>query len=77
MTGMDMLKASANFQAMSEEGQRRFACKAILLVGEDRLGPASEAVKAQLERVTKPYRLLRMLRRITLAVSWEVVLQTP
>ena len=53
------------------------AKKAILLVGEERLGPPDEAVKAQLDNIAELERLDRMIRRAVKAASWQEILDTP
>jgi hypothetical protein len=47
------------------------------VVGEVRLGPAEEAVRAQLANVTDLERLTRMHRRAVTAASWQEILETP
>jgi hypothetical protein len=49
----------------------------ILLVGDARLGPADDAVRAQLAAVTDLARLKRMLRETATAANWQQILDTP
>ena len=58
-------------------GQEKFAKKAILVVGEERFGPATESVKGQLDTITDLDRLERMHRRAVKAASWQEILNTP
>ena len=46
-------------------------------LGEERLGPPSESIKAQLHSVTDLSRLKRMVRRAAKAVSWQEILDAP
>jgi hypothetical protein len=68
---------SDTYLAILDEGQEKFARRAILGVGEDRLGPAEESVKAQLNTITDLDRLERMVRRAAKAATWQEVLETP
>jgi hypothetical protein len=60
-----------------DEGQEKAWREAILLFGEDRLGPAEEAVKVRLNNITDLERLRRMARCASRAASWQEVLDTP
>jgi hypothetical protein len=60
-----------------EKGQEKHAKKAVLLVGEERLGPPDESVKAHLDGITDLEHLDRMLRRAAKALSWQEILETP
>jgi len=75
--GVRAMEESDTYLAIIDEGQEKFARKAILVVGEKRLGVAGEAVKSQLLNITDLERLARMLGRAVDAVSWEEILQTP
>jgi hypothetical protein len=68
---------SDTYLAILDEGQEKYAKKAVLLVGEDRLGPPDESVKTRLEGITDLERLGRMLLRAGKAANWEEVLATP
>ena len=57
------MQESDTYLAIIDEGQEKHAKKAILLVGEERLGPAEEAVRVRLAGITDLDRLDRMLRR--------------
>lgn len=63
------MQESDTYLAILDEGQEKFAREAILVVGEERLGPASEATRAQLSHVTDLERLKRMHRHAVKAVS--------
>ncbi|MBM4073482.1 MAG: hypothetical protein FJ271_31845 [Planctomycetes bacterium] len=63
---------SDTYLAILDEGQE----KAILVVDEERIGPASERVKAQLNAVADLDRLKRMVRRAAKAASWQEILDT-
>jgi hypothetical protein len=60
-----------------EKGQEKQAKKAILLVGEERLGPPNESVKVHLDGIRDLEHLDRMLRRAVKAASWQEILGTP
>jgi hypothetical protein len=57
--------------------EERCARRAVLVVGEERLGPPDESVKVQLEAIKDLERLDRMLRRAAKAVRWQQILDTP
>ena len=67
---------SDTFLAILDEGQEKHAKKAILLVGEKRLGPADDSVKARLEAITDLDRLDRMLLQAVSATGWQEVVDT-
>jgi hypothetical protein len=60
-----------------ERGEQRATRRDILLVGEERLGAANEAVREQLTNITDPERLIRMLRRAVKADTWQEIVNTP
>ena len=62
---------------MLDEGKEKATREAILLVGEERLGPPEEPVKALLDTITDLGRLERMVRRAVKATSWQEILETP
>jgi hypothetical protein len=68
---------SDTYLAILDEGQEKGSREAILLVGEERLGPPEEAVNTQLSHVTDLGRLKRMIRHAAKATSWQQVLDTP
>jgi hypothetical protein len=75
--GVRAMHESDTFLAIIDEGQEKFAHKAILAVGEERFGPPDEKVVAQLSAVTDLARLERMVRRAAKATAWQEVLETP
>jgi hypothetical protein len=68
---------SDTYLAILDEGQEKASRKAVLVVGEERFGPADESVKAQLSTVTDLERLERMVRRAVKAAGWQEILETP
>ena len=68
---------SDTYLAILDEGRERATREDILLVGEERLGPPDEAIKAQLNNVTDLERLKRMIRRAVTAGAWQGILETP
>jgi hypothetical protein len=75
--GVRAMHESDTYLAILDEGQEKFAREAILVVGEERIGPADEGVRSQLASVTDLDRLRRMVRRTAKATSWQDILQTP
>jgi hypothetical protein len=76
-----MLEESDTYLMILEQGEERGEQRAtrrdILLVGEERLGAANEAVREQLTNITDPERLIRMLRRAVKADTWQEIVNTP
>jgi hypothetical protein len=70
------MQESDTYLAILDEGQEKARREDILLVGEDRLGPPDESVKAQLNTITDLERLKRMVRRTAKAASWQEILDT-
>jgi predicted transposase YdaD len=79
--GVHMLEESDTYLMILEQGEERGEQRAtrrdILLVGEERLGAANEAVREQLTNITDPERLIRMLRRAVKADTWQEIVNTP
>jgi hypothetical protein len=71
------MQESDTYLMILDEGQEKHARKAVVLVGEERLGAASESFKAQLEGISDLERLDRMIRRAVRAGSWQDILDTP
>ena len=71
------MQESDTYLMLLDEGQEKRAKKDILLVGEERLGPPDESVKARLDGITQLERLDRMLRRAVTAAGWQEILDTP
>jgi hypothetical protein len=73
---------SDTFLAILEEGEEKGQEKAtrssIQEVGEERFGPPTESVLAQLNLITDLSRLKRMHRRaVKVAANWQEILNTP
>jgi hypothetical protein len=68
---------SDTYLAILDEGQEKARREDILFMGEDRLGPPDESVRARLSSISDLQRLVRMLRRTTTAANWQEVLDTP
>ena len=75
--GVRAMQESDTYLMILEEGQEKQAKKAILVFGEERLGPPEEAVKTQLANVADLGRLDRMIRRAAKAATWQEILDTP
>jgi hypothetical protein len=68
---------SDTYLAILDEGQEKGTKKAILLVGEKRLGPPDASIKTRLDLVTDLERLDRMIVKAVTAASWQEILETP
>lgn len=79
--GVPMLEESDTYLMILEQGEERGEERAtrrgILVVGEERFGPASETIREQLAIVTDATRLERMLRAAVKADDWQDILDTP
>ncbi|MGH7137390.1 MAG: hypothetical protein ACREHD_16725 [Pirellulales bacterium] len=75
--GVQMMEESDTFLMIIDRGQEKRAKRDILLVGEERLGPADDAMKAELENVSDLERLDRMVLRAVKATNWREILDTP
>lgn len=75
--GVRVMQESDTYLAILEEGEEKATRESLLVVGEERLGAASESIKAQLGNVTDLARLKRMVRRAAKAASWQEILETP
>jgi len=71
------MQESDTYLMILDEGKEKQAKKDILLVGEERLGPANESIKTQLEDITDLERLDRIIRRAAKAADWPEILETP
>jgi hypothetical protein len=71
------MQESNTYLMILDEGQEKFAKQAILVVGEERLGPADDVVRSPLSNVTDLDRLRRMHCRAVKAGSWQEILETP
>lgn len=68
---------SDTYLMILDEGKEAQAKKAILLFGEERLGPAGESIEAELKGISDLERLDRLIRRAAKASSWREILDTP
>jgi hypothetical protein len=75
--GVRIMQESDTYLMILDEGQEKATREAILVVGEERLGPSDEAVRSQLSAITDLDRLKRMHRRAVKAASWQEILETP
>jgi hypothetical protein len=75
--GVRLMQESDTYLMILDEGREKGAREDILLFGEEKFGPANDAVKAQLSMVTELDRLKRMVRRAAKAASWQEILDTP
>ena len=71
------MQESDTYLMILDEGQKKGARDDILIVGEERFGPADEAVRSQLQTITDLARLKRMVRRAAKAAGWQEILDTP
>ncbi|HWB11146.1 MAG TPA: hypothetical protein VG826_18100 [Pirellulales bacterium] len=75
--GVHMMEESDTFLAILERGEERGIRGMILMLGEDRFGPADESVRAALNNINDLDRLRRMGRATPKAASWQELLATP
>jgi hypothetical protein len=75
--GVRIMQESDTYLMILDEGKEKQAKKAVLLVGEERLGPPDPSIKAQLDHIAELDRLDRMIRRAVKATSWQEILDTP
>src|SRR5260370_27837267 len=75
--GVRIMQESDTYLMILDEGQEKYAKKAVLLVGEERLGPPDEAVQIRLNGISDLEHLDRMLRRAAKAATWQEILETP
>lgn len=76
--GVRAMHESDTYLAILDEGQEKGLRESILVVGEKRIGPADESIRAQLEAITEDLpRLKRMILSAVEAVSWQEILDTP
>ncbi|HEX7375888.1 MAG TPA: hypothetical protein VF278_02190 [Pirellulales bacterium] len=74
--GVRIMQESDTYLMIVDEGMEKQAKKAILLFGEERLGPADESIKSELKNVSDLERLDRMIRRAANATSWREIMDT-
>jgi hypothetical protein len=75
--GVRAMYESDTYLAILDEGQVRATREDVLVVGEERLGPADEAQRSSLTNISDLDRLKRMHRRAVKAASWQEILDTP
>jgi hypothetical protein len=74
--GVRAMQESDTYLMILDEGQEKCARDAVLIVGEERLGPPDEPFRTQLNAVSDLARLKRMVRRAVKAASWQEILET-
>jgi hypothetical protein len=75
--GVRLMQESDTYLMIRDEGKEEASREHILLIGEDRLGPADEATRSQLSSVTDLPRLKRMVLCASKAATWQQILDTP
>jgi hypothetical protein len=75
--GVRAMQESDTYLMILDEGQEKGIRQVILVLGEDRFGPADESVKARLNDITDLNRLMRIARQTPKAASWQEILGTP
>ena len=76
------MRESVTYQAILEEGRVEWEARGraegerrlLLLLGEQKLGPAPSAIRARLEAIDQVERLEDLGRRLLSAPSWEALL---
>jgi hypothetical protein len=71
------MEESATYQAIVRKGRLAEARKFVILIGEDRLGPPSEAAAAAINALQDPEQLGRLGKRALHVGSWQELLGTP
>ena len=69
-----MLQESDTYLMILDEGQEKATRENILVFGEERFGPPSEAIRSYYVDLE---RLRRMVRRAAKAAAWQEILDTP
>jgi hypothetical protein len=75
--GVRAMEESDTYLMILDQGQEKHAKKTVLLLGENRLGPPDENIKARLQAVTDLERLDRIILQAATAANWEEILDTP
>lgn len=75
--GVRMMEESDTYLMILEQGEERATRENILVVGEERLGPPDETIRARLKSVTELSSLKQMVRRAAKAESWQEILDAP
>jgi hypothetical protein len=75
--GVRAMEESDTYLAILDEGQEKYARKAVMLVGQKRCGLPSEEVKSRLENIRDLERLDRLLVCAVQAGNWDEILETP
>jgi len=75
--GIYAMQESDTYLGILDEGQEKAFRQVILIQGEDRIGPPSEAVKTTLDTITDLDRLMRIARQTPYAATWQEILDTP
>lgn len=71
------MQESDTYLMILDEGQAKHARKAVVLVGETRLGSAEESVRVRLESIEDLDHLDRILKRAAKAGTWQEIIETP
>lgn len=71
-----MMEESDTYLMIVDQGKEKEAKRAILLFGEERLGPPDEFIKSELGKVSDLDRLERMIRRAAKATAWAEIVDT-
>lgn len=75
--GVRIMQESDTYLMILDEGQEKCARDDVLIIGEERFGPAEESVRQHLGAITDLARLKRMVRRAVKAATWQEILDTP
>lgn len=75
--GVRAMHESDTYLAILDEGQEKATKKAVLVVGQTRLGPPDESVKIRLNQISDLERLERMVSAAVTATDWQEILDTP
>jgi hypothetical protein len=75
--GVHVMHDSSALELILEEGAVKEAKRLLLRIGQKRLGPASEEMRASLQAINDLDRLDRLADAVLSAASWSELLATP
>lgn len=75
--GVQGMEESDTYLAILDEGELKYARKAVLRLGQKKFGPASDDVVTAVKGIEDLERLARLLDRTLDVSSWQELLQVP
>jgi hypothetical protein len=77
LQGVVDMEESATYQAILEKGELKRGCKMLLLLGKDRFGAPSAAIRKTVESIDGLERLEQLTARLLHVGSWQELLEPP